>query len=176
MTWCWWCCHSCDGVPLQLPYKYDYRTDKFSTCGQFCSWSCMKTFTLDKYGVTRGGQMMCNIIIMRKKLYNTVERIHASPNRFSLKEFGGTLTIEEFRKGGTVDTGVATGSVEFSTSHDIEFIKRVPIANNTKLDDISYSRGVNEPLRLKRPKPLKRDENNLEKTLGITRKKTATTQ
>ena len=132
----------------------------------------MKTFTLDKYGVTRGGQMMCNIIIMRKKLYNTVDRIRAAPNRFSLVQFGGTLTIEEFRKGGTVDTGVATGSVEFSNNDTIEFIKRVPIANNTKLDDISYSRGVNEPLRLKRPKPLKRDENNLEKTLGITRKKT----
>jgi hypothetical protein len=132
----------------------------------------MKTFTLDKYGVTRGGQMMCNIIIMRKKLYNTVDRIRAAPNRFSLVQFGGTLTIEEFRKGGTVDTGVATGSVEFSNNDTIEFVKRVPIANNTKLDDISYSRGVNEPLRLKRPKPLKRDENNLEKTLGITRKKT----
>jgi hypothetical protein len=132
----------------------------------------MKTFTLDKYGVTRGGQMMCNIIIMRKKLYNTVDRIRAAPNRFSLVQFGGTLTIEEFRKGGTVDTGVATGSVEFSNNDTIEFVKRVPIVNNTKLDDISYSRGVNEPLRLKRPKPLKRDENNLEKTLGITRKKT----
>ena len=113
---------------------------------------------------------------MRKKLFNIVDNIHASPNRFSLKEFGGTLTIEEFRKGGTVDTGEHTGSVEFSKGPSIEFIKRVPIVNNTKLDDISYSRGTNEPLRLKRPKPLKRDENNLEKTLGITRKKTAATQ
>jgi hypothetical protein len=136
----------------------------------------MKTFTLDKYGITRGGQMMCNVIIMRKKLFNIVDNIHASPNRFSLKEFGGTMTIEEFRKGGTVDTGEHTGSVEFSKGPSIEFIKRVPIVNNTKLDDISYSRGTNEPLRLKRPKPLKRDENNLEKTLGITRKKTAATQ
>ena len=176
MTWCWWCCHPFENSPLQLPYKYDYRTDKFSTCGNFCSWSCMKTFTLDKYGITRGGQMMCNVIIMRKKLFNIVDNIHASPNRFSLKEFGGTMTIEEFRKGGTVDTGEHTGSVEFSKGPSIEFIKRVPIVNNTKLDDISYSRGTNEPLRLKRPKPLKRDENNLEKTLGITRKKTAATQ
>jgi hypothetical protein len=109
---------------------------------------------------------------MRKKLYNTVERIQAAPNRFSLVQFGGTLTIEEFRKGRTVDTGAATRPVEVSNNDTIEFVKRVPIVNNTKLDDISYSRGVNEPLRLKRPKPLKRDENNLEKTLGITRKKT----
>jgi hypothetical protein len=109
---------------------------------------------------------------MRKKVYNTVERIQAAPNRFSLVQFGGTLTIEEFRKGRTVDTWTAVKPIEVSNNDTIEFVKRVPIVNNTKLDDISYSRGVNEPLRLKRPKPLKRDENNLEKTLGITRKKT----
>jgi hypothetical protein len=136
----------------------------------------MKSFTLDKYGITRGGQMMCNVIIMRKKIYNIVDRIHAAPNRFSLQEFGGTLTIEEFRKGCTNDTTNHTGSVDFLTNTNVEFVKRTSIVNNTKLDDISYSQGVNEPLRLKRPKPLKRDENNLEKTLGITRKKTTATQ
>jgi len=31
--------------------------------------------------------------------------------------------------------------------------------------------GGNETLKLKRPKPLKRDENNLEKSLGIIRNK-----
>jgi hypothetical protein len=40
------------------------------------------------------------------------------------------------------------------------------------MQEISSSVGSNETLRLKRTKPLKRDENNLEKTLGITRKKT----
>ena len=136
----------------------------------------MKSFTLDKYGITRGGQMMCNVIIMRKKIYNIVDRIHAAPNRFSLQEFGGNLTIEEFRKGCTNDTANHSGSVDLLTNTNVEFVKRISIVNNTKLDDISYSQGVNEPLRLKRPKPLKRDENNLEKTLGITRKKTAATQ
>jgi hypothetical protein len=53
-----------------------------------------------------------------------------------------------------------------------EFVKRVSMPQNTKLSDISSNSGTNEPLRLKRSKPLKRDENNLEKSLGITRKKT----
>ena len=109
---------------------------------------------------------------MRKKIYNIVDRIHAAPNRFSLREFGGNLTIEEFRNGCTNDTECHTGPTAFSNHSCVELVKRAPIINNTKLDDISYSQGVNEPLRLKRPKPLKRDENNLEKTLGITRKKT----
>ena len=41
-----------------------------------------------------------------------------------------------------------------------------------KLDSINNSTGHNEPLKLKRNKPLKRDtENNLEKTLGLFTKK-----
>ncbi len=174
MMWCWWCCHEFDTTALKLPYKYDYRTEKYDTCGQFCSWSCMKTFTLDKYGVTRGGQIMCNIVTMRKKLYGICDRIRAAPDRYSLKEFGGHLTIKEFRMGETVDTGEQkTQDISVTKVNTAEFIKRIPIIQNTKLEDIKTSVGTNEPLRLKRPKPLKRDQNNLEKTLGITRKKTA---
>lgn len=172
MSWCWWCCHTVPNVVLKLPYKCDYKTKKFSTCGQFCSWSCMKAFTLDKYGVTRGGQMMCNILSMRKSMYGIVDRIHIAPNRFSLKEFGGTLTIEDFRNCGmTSDAGAPHIDQMYVHEDKIELVKRIPIVTNTKLNDISSSIGTNEPLRLKRSKPLKRDENNLEKTLGITRKK-----
>lgn len=173
MKWCWWCCHDFDTTTLQLPYSYEPRTNKFSTCGQFCSWSCIKSYTLEKYGVTRGGQILCNIIIMRKKLYNIVDRIQAAPHRNSLKEFGGTLTIEEFRKNETVDKGVQNALNNSHTSSIESLVKRtVPKSmNDCKLLDITGSTGMNEPLRLKRPKPLKRDENNLEKTLGIVRKK-----
>lgn len=133
----------------------------------------MKAFTLDKYGLTRGGQMICNIITMRKKLYGICERVHIAPDRYSLKQFGGHLTIEEFRNGMTVDTGAQASSAELTTNaNTIEFVKRYNPAASTKLDDIKTSKGTNEPLRLKRAKPLKRDENNLEKTLGIVRKKT----
>jgi len=131
----------------------------------------MKSFTLEKYGITRGGQIMCNVIIMRKQLFNIIGRIRLAPSRFTLKEFGGHLTIEEFRDGETVDTGTPFVDQEtFPVENKFEFVKRAPIAS-TKLADISHSHGTNEPLRLKRTKPLKRDENNLEKTLGITRKK-----
>jgi hypothetical protein len=111
---------------------------------------------------------------MRKKLYGICDRIRAAPDRYSLKEFGGHLTIKEFRMGETVDTGEQkTQDISVTKVNTAEFIKRIPIIQNTKLEDIKTSVGTNEPLRLKRPKPLKRDQNNLEKTLGITRKKTA---
>ena len=42
---------------------------------------------------------------------------------------------------------------------------------HNKFEQITSSVDSNEPLRLKRPKPLKRDVSNLETSLGIVRKK-----
>ncbi len=45
-------------------------------------------------------------------------------------------------------------------------------SSDRKMSDIHNTvGGGNETLKLKRPKPLKRDENNLEKSLGIIRNK-----
>ena len=127
---------------------------------------------MEKYGLSRGAIIMGNMIIMRKKLYNVVDNIRSAPPRVLLKEFGGTLTIEEFRNNETSDKMLTQNKVDQSYQHQPEFVKRVSMPQSTKLSDISCSSGTNEPLRLKRSKPLKRDENNLEKSLGITRKKT----
>jgi hypothetical protein len=44
----------------------------------------------------------------------------------------------------------------------------IPIVKNTaKMYEIKGAVGTNEPLRLKRAKPLKRDQNNLESVLGL---------
>ncbi len=175
--WCWWCCHEFDGDALRLPYKYDPLRNKFSTMGNFCSWSCMKSFNLDKNGVNMGGIIGGNIVVMRKKLYNNVGPIKFAPNRFLLKEFGGNLTIEEFRAGITKDTGPQKeiesleelmGPKKFIVKTEQHQIQQ----DTEKMFEISDAPSVNEPLRLKRTKPLKRDQNNLKKTLGIGVKKT----
>jgi len=173
--WCWHCCHSFEGEPLSLPYRYDDMRNKFSTMGNFCSWGCMKTFNFDKHGVNNGGIISGNIVIMRKKLYGLVGQISRAPDRFALKEFGGNLTIEEFRKFGTRDTIPRIQQIQTIEKKDSPFTgSENNNSNTTKLYQITDSKGSNEPLRLKRPKPLKRNENNLEKTLVITRKKVTT--
>tara|TARA_R110000803_G_scaffold76251_5_gene140837 strand:+ start:219 stop:500 length:282 start_codon:yes stop_codon:yes gene_type:complete len=92
-----------------------------------------------------------------------------APCRHSLQVFGGSMTIEEFRENQTVDI------VEKLPINEVPY-KSMVIKMNTdsadKLAQITHSNGKNEPLKLKRSKPLKRDVNNLEMTLGITRKKT----
>ena len=164
--WCWWCCHPFNTEPLKLPHKYDERTGKFSTSGNFCSWSCMKAFNMER---PNNGTVTMNIMNMRKKMYNNFDRIQTAPSRFQLDVFGGPLTIEQFRAKQTIDTGEKTPIKE-------EPYKSILIKVNTdssnKMAQIENSSTKNEPLKLKRAKPLKRDVNNLEMTLGITRKKT----
>jgi hypothetical protein len=135
----------------------------------------MKTFNLDKNGVNRGGVIGGNIVIMRKLMFGIVGPVVAAPHRYQLDVFGGPLTIDEFRKYGTVDTGKRF-EIHACTACDdtVRVSVRKPTNQVEKMSQIHDSRGTNEPLRLKRPKPLKRDENNLEKTLGITRKKMPT--
>ena len=37
-----------------MPYKHDEKRNRFDTSGNFCSWSCMKSFALDRHGITKG--------------------------------------------------------------------------------------------------------------------------
>ena len=126
----------------------------------------MKAYNL---GRPNNGKTTMNIMIMRKKLYNSFGNIKPAPSRYSLDVFGGPMTIEEFRSGQTVDTGPTTPINE--ESYRSMVIKMVS-GSTDKMAQIENSSGKNEPLKLKRQKPLKRDVNNLEMTLGITRKKT----
>ena len=146
-----------------MPHKYDDRRNKFYTSGNFCSWSCMKTYAIDKYGCNRGGLICGNIVTMRRKLFDRISPIKKAPHRQRLQVFGGDLTIEQFRENNVID-------VEKPKEISIEPLPQrvIPIISNTKkLSDIKGASGKNETLRLKREKPLKRNDNNLETALGL---------
>lgn len=163
MVCCWWCCHEIEGEPLNIPYKYDHLRSKFSTTGYFCSWSCMKSYAIERYGDMKGSIMSGNIILMRKKMFNKIGPVKMAPHRFRLKMFGGDLTIEEFRKNVIVDKEVPS---EINAEPLVEMV--VPITSTTrKMSDINNASGSNEPLKLKRAAPLKRNQNNLESVLGL---------
>lgn len=180
MTLCWWCCHPFENEPLHLPYKYDDKRDKFHTMGHFCSWSCMKAFNVDHFPQHKSGLIGINITLMKKKMNdNKIELIKMAPSRYCLKAFGGTLTIEEFRKydKSIVKTRLGCDKVVFSDTI-VEFKENTTQCINTskfsekrKLDEINNASHENQPLKLKREKPLKRNKNNLENTLGLFSKK-----
>lgn len=123
----------------------------------------MKSFAIDKYGISRGGIICGNIIMMRKKMYNQLGGIKPAPCRFSLKEFGGDMTIEQFRENQTIDV---TKPKEVETKPVVN--NTIPFVSNAKkMDEIKNASSNNSALKLKRNKPLKRDYNNLESALGL---------
>ena len=182
MVCCWWCCHECECEPLGLPYKYVQRTNKFYTMGYFCSWSCMKSFNLDHFPSHRLPTNCQNISLLRKRSGEKLESIIPAPSRYALQKFGGPLTIEEFRSNLKHHTyNLPTDTV---IHREISEQKQLTINSSThtetgesvsgaqKLSSIINSKGSqNQPLKLKRETPLKRDKNNLETTLGLSRKK-----
>lgn len=175
--WCWWCCHDVPGKPLHLPYKYDSHTKKFSTMGCFCSWGCMKAHNIT-YNRVRSGIIAANMLAMYKTMYGHVDMIRCAPSRYALDTFGGTLTIEEFRK----ITSPNAPRVIVNMPDEVYRVQDVVIRHgirsvttdaesDSKFQEISRTNTTNDTLKIKRPKPLKRDTNNLEKSLGIIRKK-----
>ena len=142
----------------------------------------MKAFNLDRNG-HRAGIIGQNILLMKKKLLikgpdgRTPGTIPA-PSRYALKEFGGSMSIEEFRAHGDEGHFIMYPLPDEFVMLPPEVLKP---ANETtknsyinldkKFSEISNSKTTNETLKLKRPKPLKRDEKNLETMLGIVRKK-----
>lgn len=124
---------------------------------------------------TRAGIIGGNIVMLHKAMYGHVKAIKCAPNKYALKVFGGTLSIDEFRAFSD-SNGVAQVSMpdELYRKQDVIIHSEIKFSagtNDNKFQEISRSTTTNDTLKLKRQKPLKREENNLEKSMGITRKK-----
>ena len=120
-----------------------------------------------------------NMMIYRKKLYG--KGMPHGPVRpalpfHRLRMFGGDMDIDEFRRSNQVDEGPRMNDAiqkEEKITEQVAFIKTTPTApvdEQKKMWEINNSKATNEPLRLKRQKPLKRDQNNLAAMLGLKKK------
>jgi len=176
---CWWCCHNIDGAILNLPLKYDEHRKHFTTLGYFCSWECMKAFSIDEYGINRGGLINSNIAIMRREMEGKLSMTRRAPSRFLLDVFGGPLSIQEFRNNTNITkplknpNGVhVIQSVNVTAS---KYVGNQPNGiqqnNEQMLDKIYSTTGKNESLKLRRTKPTKTNQSgfNLEDSLGLIR-------
>lgn len=169
--YCWWCCHPPpDGKFIHMPFKQHKETKKYQTVGNFCSWECMKAYALSTYSTHMAGIICMYIRCMR----NERSLLKSAPSRLVLKQFGGPLTIEEFRKGSSNTIKAHLPEIDHKVYKFVEQTKTTASTHSNsdgKLESIHSSSCVSEPLRLKRTKPLKREvQNNLEKSLGIIKK------
>ena len=152
--WCWWCCHPFEGTPLNMPVKYDDRRKTFNTTGNFCSWSCMKTYALDKYGCGKGSMITSNMVMMRRRMYEkqALDRVVPAPWRYRLKVFGGDMTIEDYRQ---IDNG--------SFPNDIMLDPIFPVNHSVYDYEAKCKPSENYEYNLHRKTPLKKNKSILGK-------------
>jgi hypothetical protein len=120
----------------------------------------MKSYALEKYGLTKGSIICGNITLMRKRIYNKLNTIKRAPHRYKLDVFGGDLTIEEFRSETLKDETEPKPIVSEPIKNNV-----IPFISSTK--KMNEIKNVNDGLVLKRSKPLQRNQNSLETALGL---------
>lgn len=100
---CWWCRHnfSTDWHPLGLPIKYvkTKSTNEFLCEGIFCSFNCIMAYLHDHddFKYKDCGSLVGLLYRMVVGRDCWLERIHPAPSWKNLREYGGRLTIDEFR-------------------------------------------------------------------------------
>lgn len=165
MLWCWWCCHPSKHELLHMPLSVDSK-GKYKTIGNFCSYSCMIAYNMnDSSSQKHNRHMLINNI--------TPAKSNIAPPREMLDVFGGTLTIDEFRK--QSDYGILHTVCEYPIEHTKHHIISSQHYNCSSTDrkkepslEPRGAKVVNNPLKIrtKTDKP-----NTLELALGIVKNK-----
>ncbi len=93
---CYWCCHNFINSPFGIPVSYD--KNEFKVFGCFCSLECATAYNFKSNDSVDEVWERYNLInlLSRKMGKNTI--VKPSPDRLSLKMFGGFLDIDDFRK------------------------------------------------------------------------------
>ena len=115
---CWWCRHGFKTSPIGCPLKYNSHkegavvvaekfkkagiktktNDFFETEGIFCSFPCCKAFIIDQRGIAKYQESLALLVLLLIKIHGTkIFEIPIAPSWKILKEYGGHMTIEEFR-------------------------------------------------------------------------------
>jgi len=108
------------------------------------------------YAIDRNFLEECEYItLMRKRLEGKVTPTKRAPSRYSLEMFGGTMTIDEFRK--------LKGALVLVKIPGEVFQHQTVIKEDKPVD-------ASTGLKLKREKPLERSKGSLETSLNVIRK------
>lgn len=91
---CYHCHHNFNNKPFFLPVDYNCELNRFKVTGNFCSPNCVKTYALNSKIYQNRIYLIGH---MYRKLFGSNYTIKPAPPIQILKEYGGKLSIEEFR-------------------------------------------------------------------------------
>ena len=90
---CYYCHHNFPNKPFYLPIDYSSELNRYKVFGNFCSPSCVKSYALNHKIYSNKAYLVGQ---MYRKLMGNIN-IKCAPPIQCLKEYGGTMTINEFR-------------------------------------------------------------------------------
>lgn len=166
-TKCWWCRNNFNSPAVQLPE--DYYNNTFYCIGNFCSFNCMKSYNMDiNDSLTWKRESLINLLYYQT--YSEYKNISPSPHWMTLEEYGGNLTIEEFRKNSIINTKeylvlhppLISRQMQIEESYKLNKLREVPIDKVNKI----YSE-IDSEYAIKRNKPIQSSQLNLETTMGL---------
>ncbi len=92
---CFYCHHKFDTKQFFLPIDYCPKLDRFKITGNFCSPNCVKSYCLKSKTFEN---KLYLVGFFYRRLFGQDFNIKPAPDIYLLKEYGGNMTIEEFRK------------------------------------------------------------------------------
>jgi len=167
---CFWCCHSFTHRPVVLPIRD--TGDYLEVSGNYCSPECAVAYLFDmrQDSHTRWEQLALLYRVYGEACQGT---IHPAPPRTSMRLFGGSLSIEEYRN------LIHSHKVRVDV-HLPPMVSILSTMDTKPIDfyDASLTKNVNETvkerlqkaeevLRLRRTKPLKAWESTLDACINL---------
>lgn len=161
---CLWCCHTFDNTPWGIPYKFS--NGKFTLFGNFCMPNCALAYLLTHYIEDELLWEKISLLnLLYFKVYGHYKSLVPSFDKLSLKMFGGTLQIEEYRN--LILDNDKSYSIEFPPCNTIiplleEIYKKTNLTNTFIPIDKNRIQVANNELKLKRSKPIINHKNTLD--------------
>lgn len=162
---CYWCCHRFNNVPFGIPVKFS--NEKFFVIGCFCSLECCAAYNMAHHTSTdeMWERYMLINMLARKIGYKNI--VKPSPNRLTLKLFGGHMEIDEFRMYCLTSKIVILNYPPMMTvTQQIEEVNECDITNDYKYIPIDTDRINKYKMKLKKQMPAKKT-NTLDHTMNL---------
>lgn len=116
---CYHCTYHFNSLLCSIPIKYVKGT--FYVYGCFCSFECALAYLLDKNNIHKKEEKISLLYLLHKEMNNLdkIVKIKPAPPKETLVDYGGTLTIEEFRK----------SNINYNTEYNICIPPMIPISH-----------------------------------------------
>lgn len=153
-TKCWWCRYSFESPQVCLPETI-FR-NKIKSFGVFCSYNCALSYNinLNDENISKRSSLLNYLY---KKTYNKNVEIIKAPDWKILQDYGGPISIDEYRKNFILN------------SFEYNYIKPPFISRIYQIEKINKNKKKpkKNDLVLKRSKPLNTSKYSLESTMGL---------